>query len=310
MKKKADTTAQVISAKTTPILKYDEIVIGSNLLAILFAFNNKMPIFFTRPSRPFRFDCFDPCWDFSYLNFKNEPHKINTHKGEILAGSPKELLWEKLLFILSLAGQAPLSDLCENIRYNGQTLICSNEYSKIAEIKFETCHYFGDESCDGLISKKPVADPLYTCYDWIAFNRGGKHEIDLIETTDDFVSKIWFYPTDRIDGNSPVKDACIVSRLTEQQLLDFDYSQTMARFKMVAEMESRGMKGTFNGLSPTGTPKYYKFRTTSIHRERRAQSQSTLSSSENIKVAEENEENLIQNLPEAIQNYQKILEQI
>jgi hypothetical protein len=56
-------------------------------------------------------------------------------------------------------------------------------------------------------------------------------------------------------------------QLTEQQLLDFDYSETMARFKVVHEMESRGMKGQFaGGYTTAGNPKHYKFRTTSIGR--------------------------------------------
>ena len=106
----------------------------------------------------------------------------------------------------------------------------------------------------------------YVCYDWIAFNRGGKHQVDYMKTQDDFVREIWFYSSDRIDGNTLVKDACAVSHLTQQELDDFDYSETMARFKVVNEMESRGMKGKFNGYGPNGKPKHYKFRTSCIRR--------------------------------------------
>jgi len=197
------------------------------------------------------------------------------------------------------------------MRHNGESIVCSNEYSKIAEIKFEKAYYFGDAKCSGLVKEKPLADPRYICYDWVAFNRGGKHEIDFIETPDDFVQQIWFYPTDRIDGNSPVKDACLISRLTDEQLLDFNYSQTMARFKMVYEMESRGMKGVFNGHCPKyGHPKYYKFKTTSLRRESRAQLASPQPSFNAVEVPEIKEEDLLKDLPPACVEYHRFLENL
>ena len=51
------------------------------------------------------------------------------------------------------------------------------------------------------------------------------------------------YSSDRIDGNTPVRDACAVSKLTESQLIDFDYSETMARFKVLKIMKDNGMRG-------------------------------------------------------------------
>ena len=127
---------------------------------------------------------------------------------------------------------------------------------------------------------------------------------------DDFVKQVWFYPTDRIDGNSPVKDACLVSRLTDEQLLDFNYSQTMARFKMIAEMESRGMKGLFNGYSPTGNPKYYKFRTTSMGRTRCPQLERSQPSIDAVEVPEIKEEDLLKDLSAACVGYNRLLENL
>jgi len=297
-------------AKTTPLLEYEEIVVGSNLTAVLFAFNNKLPIFYTELVRPFRFDYCAPSVDLSSLHIDNSPRTLLTHGDNINVAAAKELIWERLLFLISLRGLAPLSTFCDNMRHNGESLVCSNEYSKIAEVKFEKAYYFGDKNCSGLIKEKTLANPLYMCYDWIAFNRGGKHEIDLIETPDDFVNKIWFYPTDRVDGNSAVKDACLVSTLTEEQLLSFDYSQTMARFKMLAEMEERGMKGLFNGYSPTGRPKYYKFRTTIISRARHQKLAHTQPSIETVEVPKIKEADLLQDLPAACVGYHRLLENL
>jgi hypothetical protein len=296
------------------IHEYEEIVIGSNLTAVLYAYTHKLPIFFTRAQPPFRFDCLDPTVDLSCVGVKNLTQEIHTHVAKINLGQPKKLLWERLLFIISLAGRAPLANLCEGIRHNGESLICSNSYSKIAEVKFQKAYYFGDNNCSGLVTEKTLANPSYICYDWIAFNRGGKHQIDLIETSDNFVSKIWFYPTDRVDGNSPVKDACLVSTLTKEQLLDFDYSQTMARFKMIAEMRNKGMRGLFNGYSPTGNPKYYNFRTSIIGRETSAQQGYPRPSIPTVEVpaAEEGTllQDLLQGLPQACVGYNRLLENL
>jgi hypothetical protein len=146
------------------------------------------------------------------------------------------------------------------------------------------------------------------CYDYIAFNKGGKHEIDYINTGDDFVSEIWFYGSDRIDGNTPVRDACAVSTLTEQQLLDFDYSETMARFKTIHEMESRGMKGQFaGGYTTAGNPKHYKFRTTSIGRQTHQQRAEVEPAEPHVAIPQESTQNLLNSLPSASVAYDRFL---
>jgi hypothetical protein len=241
------------------------------------------------------------------VGLEDERHEIATHTGNIKVGPRKELLWEKLLLLIALAGRAPLSNLCQTMRHNGQSLVCSNEYSKISEIIFQKGYYFGDDHCTGVVVEKRVANPSYTCYDWIAFNRGGKHEIDLIETTDDFVNQVWFYPTDRVDGKSAVKDACIVSHLTAEEMQHFDHSQTMARFKMIAEMKERGMKGLFNGYSPTGTPKYYNFRTSIIGRERHQKPTLSQPFIEAIEAPQLSEKDLLEGLSAAAVGYNRFL---
>jgi len=299
-----DTPAPAKSARM--ILEYNEIVIGSNLTAVLYAFNNKLPIFFTVPERPFRFDYLDPAQDIACVGMENVEHSLTTHSVNINVGTAKELLWERLLFLISLAGRAPLSTFCESMRHNGESIVCSNEYSKIAEIKFEKAYYFGDAKCSGLVKEKPLADPRYICYDWVAFNQGGKHDIDYIKTGDDFVSEIWFYSSDRIDGNTPVKDACAVSIIKEEDIFNFDFSETSARFKTTEEMYKRGMKGKFNGHCPKyGHPKYYRFKTSHISR-RKEKNKTTISTRESaIKVTKTKEQTLLRDLPASCLGYDR-----
>jgi len=289
------------------IIKNDEIVIGSSLNAVLYAFNNELPIYFAEERRPFRFDYLDPELDLSFLKLSAQTKSLTTFGEDKIVGTQKVLLWERLLFLLGLSGKAPLSDRCASMRINNRSLICSNEYAKIAEVEFKTAYFFGDDKCSGLLSEKEVANKPMICYDWIAFHRGGKHEIDYIETEDSLVKEIWFYSSDRIDGATKVKDACVVSHLTEEQLASFDYSETMARFKAVSEMESRGMKGVFNGYSPTGRPKYYKFRTSNIAREKRAQFDTPWQAEDNVQTPRVTESFLLEALQGTYGSYDRLL---
>ena len=291
------------------IIEYDNVVLGSSLSAILFAAQNFFPVVFSDFRKPFRFDYFEPTVDLSFLNLPNglAAKSLTTHQGLIDVGLSKSLVWERLMFLLSMRGSVPLSNLCRNMRASDNKITCYNEYSKIAEIRFENCYYFGDDNVQGLFEQKVLDNCEYTCYDWIAFNKGGKHEIDFIETSDDFVKRIWFYSSDRIDGNTAVKDACVVSVLTHEQVRDFNYSETMAKFKMLSEMESRGMKGQFNGYSPNGNPKHYKFKTTHTRREKYAQEYNAPFKVSGFKTKKFNEKQAYKNLQSIQLDYDRFL---
>jgi hypothetical protein len=83
-----------------------------------------------------------------------------------------------------------------------------------------------------------------------------KHEYDFIESDTDFVKEILFYPTERVDGNQPFKDAVSVSYLTEKQLASFDYSDINARFKTLKMMKEAGIRGARNGRDMLNKSRY------------------------------------------------------
>jgi len=293
------------------ILEYEDIVVGSDLRAALFAFNNNLPIFFSEPRRPFRFGFLAPNIDLGCVKLTRGALTELTNITEVkIVGLRAELLWERLMFLLNLDGKVPLANLCSSMRYDGEHLICSNEYSKIATLNFSNCFYFGDDNISGLVKEKELANPTYTCYDWIAFNSGGKHEVDHIWVGDDFVKEIWFYSSDRMCGNSPVKDACVVSTLTQDQLADFDYGETMARFKMISEMEKRGMKGRQNGYSTNGNPKHYKFRTTPIRRTKRRDPVEVTSKDDRVSLPKVSTRSLLEDLKASCATYDRFLRRL
>lgn len=287
---------------------YPTIVVGSSFDAVLCAFINHYPIFFAEDRRPFQFDYLEPGLNLEPLKVPPSAGPLTTMEADKIVGSSKELVWEKMLFLMAIEGRSPLSNLCGTMRYDGQTVVCSNEYSKIMEFTFDRCLYFGDNNTHGFVQQKPLDSPTYLCYDYIGFHSGGKHDIDYIATGDKFVKEIWFHQSDRIDGATPVKDACAVSILTEEQLKSFEYSQTMSRFKVLHEMENRGMKGKYAGGKTTaGNPKHYKFRTTSLYRETSEVGVTTTPACDSVEIGENDEKSLLQAIPTACVAYDRLL---
>ncbi len=284
-----------------------KVVIGSNLSALMTAFIEDCPVLFTEPMCPSRFDYFEQKTKLSFLKIPHNKRSLFTFGKKRNVGIQKIFLWERLLFLLSLRGLVPLSNLCTSMRHVDNKVMCYNEYSKILELSFDKCLYFGDRNASGFVTKTKLDTDVFLCYDYIAFNKGGKHEIDFINTDDDFVNKIWFYSSDRIDGNTPVRDACAVSKLTAEQLNDFDFSETMARFKTLKIMKDHGMRGPQNGYTPKGTPRHYNFRTTSIRREIRSIENNLRPTTSSIEVKEENEEALHRLLKGSVKPYSRIL---
>ena len=288
--------------------EYDDVVIGSSLSALIFAYINDYPVLFTDVDVPFRFDYLSP--KHTPIGVPCEARTLLSFNDEMEVGTRKQILWDRLFFLLSLKGLIPLSNLCKTVRYDGKSIVCSNEYSKIFEASFVNCHYFGDSNAAGFVRKNKLDEHSYICYDYIAFNSGGKHEIDYIYTDDDFISEVWFYSSDRIDGNTPVRDACAVSELTRQQLQDFDYSETMARFKTLKVMKDNGMRGKQNGYTKKGTPRHYDFRTTSIERQTHRKYDESRALSSRIEVKAPDEEGLLKSLLDAPGTSCRLLERL
>ncbi len=287
--------------------EHQQIVVGGSLKAILFAFKKNCPVIFTDPQMPFRFEHLDYNIDLGVLKLDNKKNKLLSTQDYKFVGLEKLLLWERLVFLLSLDSKVPLSNLCKSMRCVDNRIVCFNEYSKIAEFKFDKCYYFDEVNSIDFVTEKNIDSELITCYDWVAFNKGGKHKVDYIETDNSFVNDVWFYSSDRIDGATAIKDACIVSQLRKDQLESFDFSETMARFKLEHEMYARGMKGPSNGYGPNGKLKHYKFRTTSIARSTRRTKRQIKSKASNIEIPQISEQDLLEDLQQSSVGYNRFL---
>jgi hypothetical protein len=234
---------------------FDKIVVGSSLEALTYAYLNNLPLIHTRLQSPHFLDRFNPDQDLSKFGIDNKIKILKSNDEDRSVGIKKIFLWEKLYFNLSLSGQIPLESKCVSLRIDNGTLKASTSKARLAKIKFNELIVFDDNSFIGLGSYN-IKEKKYKVYDWFQVRSGMKHEYDVICGDDEFVNKIYFYQSDRIDGNHPFKDAISYSYLTEEQLQDFEYSDINARFKTIYMMKQAGIKGTRNGRDSANKDRY------------------------------------------------------
>lgn len=107
----------------------------------------------------------------------------------------------------------------------------------VFSIQYETLHVFDTENVAGVSMQRELQH--YRVVDW--FDCKGLYDVGFEELTteDKFVNKIKLFKTLRIDGDQKYLDLLCESFLTEDQLKNFDYSDTMARFKVADLLKRR-----------------------------------------------------------------------
>ncbi len=225
--------------------QYDTIVIGGGLNAKIYAYYNKCPCVCGNYASPFRFDM------------------LQEKVVQGLSGQDKNTLqsWETLNFILGLSGQLPMGDKVVSLNIRDNVLKATTKDSRLGRFEFNKLVIFDDRGVYGLplIREKKVGKSRVL--DWFDVRSGMEHEHDSFETDDDFVRKIIFYPSDRFGTQKSGrirKDLVSISYLDEAQIKDFEYSDTMARFKALQMMKDAGIKGARNGRD-TYNPELYRY---------------------------------------------------
>ena len=225
------------------IYQKDTIVIGGCLAALLYAFKNSLPIIFANPKPPFRYDKIEKEYDLSFLGL--EPFESYYQRQ----------VWERLLVLLGLSGNLPLSSNASGMRIVDNLLTVTTNNHRVAKFEFNKLVVFDDEGVTGLPAISGEIKEKNRVIDWVNIRQGAKHQHNELEGDDDFVSKVIFYPSDRHD-NKKLKDLVAISYLTDEELLSHDYSDTMVKFKVTKMMKAAGIRGTRNGRDVNNPDKY------------------------------------------------------
>lgn len=142
-----------------------------------------------------------------------------------------EDVWAEKSYELYNKGLCPFTDKIETIRVDPETKTVKviTNYRRYV-VKYQNLHVFDIENVTGVTMNRALEH--YRVVDW--FDCKGLYNLTCrqITTDDDFINKLVFFKTRRIDGDQKYLDLLCESFLTEDQLKDFDYSDTMARFKV------------------------------------------------------------------------------
>ena len=227
--------------------KYEMIVIGGGLNALLFSYYNNYPCIFCKPLVPFIFDMCNEGYDFSFLGLH--------------PGASKAIVWQRLIISLSLAGLLPMGDKVVSLGVQKDKLKASTHNSRLGRFEFNKLIIFDDKDIRGLPKVKEQQFGKCRVIDWFHVRSGMEHDHNLFETEDNFIQKVIFHPSDRFGNQTSGrlrKDLVAISYLDENQIDDFDYSDTMAKFKITQMMKDAGIKGARNGRD-TYNPNIYRY---------------------------------------------------
>tara|TARA_R110000824_G_scaffold150209_6_gene320746 strand:+ start:4883 stop:5680 length:798 start_codon:yes stop_codon:yes gene_type:complete len=237
--------------------QFDKIVVGGNLGALSYCCKHNIPLLINRADPPRRF----------------EPDKSE--------------LWDKLYFLLSLSGLNLLGDMASTVRILGNELSVATKGLKNIKMNFNELTVFDDRFVTGL--PMPIKEKNeFIVLDWMDATRCTSHNYKHLFTKNNFVKEVHFYPTDRIDGNhTNKKDLVAVSYLTKEQLQNFEYSDTYARFKVEKLLKENGIIGSKNGFQ-NGKPINYALKLKVKKRETQKRYMHLYNDTENIKFKYEN----------------------
>lgn len=223
-----------------------KIITGGSLESLFYAYIHETPIVLTQPYVPFELDMVEDNSFFELLGYTAEMPLT------------KVQIWDRLVFILSMAGLVMMPNNVRNVREEANKIIFSlNDNSRFI-IAYERKVSF-DKHLDGEVD----------VYDWFDIRSGAKTELQEInDSEDDLVHKIIFYDSRRRGtGGRGLKDVVAVSRMQKTELHEYENSESYVRLKTLNMMKEKGMRGKPNGYNKKGKQQFYALKIEHIQRE-------------------------------------------
>ena len=221
------------------IKRYDKLVLGSGPDALLYACQNNIPLIQNGLRAPYFFE----------------------EGGEF---------WGPMNLTLSIMGNLPFGDKVESVRVTDDSLKINTKDYGFYEVGYDKLFVFDDENVEGLgqPEERLKDKDKRMVLDWVSVKSGMVHEHDEIITDSDFIKKIHFYRSERIDGNHDKKDLVCISYLNKGELDMVEYSNSYLRLKLLQIMKEYNIRGEKNGFTKT-EPKRQKYRAVKIEHAKR-----------------------------------------
>ena len=183
-----------------------KVVFGSSLSALQFAHQSKAKIILETPTPPYIFE------------------KLEVRES-----------WNLLYTKLMIDGQTIGGDSVVSTKITDDYIFIVSKGNMVDKIKYDHLTLFSDKNVIGLppIKKK---NPTYKVVDLLVPISLSVPHLTHISTDDDFVSDIFFVK----EGLRTRTELYALSTLSEKEVEDFDYSDTMVRFKCEDLLKQHG----------------------------------------------------------------------
>lgn len=215
---------------------YEQVVIGSNLNAVLYAYKTNS-IFINNSV---------------YSIFPFDEIGLSLDLGNTVLGpeESKRDVFNSLAYDISMYGMSPFSGILESLRVNtiDNELNVITKNGHVSKCKYNFLRIFDSNMISGLPFDEMGKLQNYRVFDWFNVRSGAQHEHEYLYSDDDFCKKIYFFLSPRIDGNKSKKDLVVESIISEKNINNVNYSDTIARLKTASMMKESGIKGTGNGV--------------------------------------------------------------
>ena len=223
-----------------------KIITGGSLESLFYSYITETPIVLTQPYVPFELE-------------KAEFEDLYEMLGYSAATPLTKLqIWDRLVFILSMAGLIMMPNNITNVKHDGNRIIFSMKDNTRFTVMYER-----------KISFDKHIDQIVDVYDWFDIKSGSKLDLEEItDAEDDLVNKIVFYDSMR-KGNAGKgrKDLVSVSRVKTKEILEYSNSEGYVRLKTIQMMKDAGLKGRPNGYNKFGKQLNYAINIEHTHRE-------------------------------------------
>jgi len=198
-------------------------VVGSELDAVRFAFKNK-----------------------NHILFNCDPHFHSYQPSCSEFDSTLEETWAKTSYRLYQEGKNPFSNTIKTLRIDRKEklvkVFTKNEMRSL--VGYDKLYIFDLENVLGVEDVFSQEILRYRVLDWFdVHTTGGKVDVESLEDlSSDFIKKISFFDSTRIDGSRAHKDIVAESILTLEQINDVNYTDTIARFKIIEQLKQIGIE--------------------------------------------------------------------
>jgi hypothetical protein len=239
--------------------KYDKIIIGATFESLLYALFTRTPVFYVVPKIPSEFESVAIGTNYNFIGILAELKDTYTNQGLKLTRPQKQLIWDRLVFLLSMLGLLQNSNL-QSIRIEDKIVKLSTQNSRLITLEVDKILLFDDEKVEGL--EEPIIENnRYIIKDYVQFNnlKFMKENYDVIYTDYDTVNQIWFIPP---SNNLRAKDGCLISYAQSPE----DVRDYEMKFILKEQFKKFNMKGKENGFQPNGNKKYRPVGYTFTHR--------------------------------------------